>query len=60
MVKFERKDIVRLSEPKFEELKVNLWFKDNAFEITKVEEGGMALFIFSPVLYYIEIMITRI
>lgn len=43
MMKFERKDIVRLREPKFEELKEALWFKDNAFEITKMEEGGMAL-----------------
>ena len=43
MMKFERKDIVRLSEPKFEELRGNLWFKDNAFEITKMEDGGMAL-----------------
>lgn len=43
MLKFERKDIVRLRVPKFEELKEALWFKDNAFEITKVEESGMAL-----------------
>lgn len=45
MEKFKRKDIVRLSDPKFEELKETLWFKDNAFEITKVEENGMALLI---------------
>lgn len=43
MEKFKRKDIIRLREPKFEELKETLWFKDNAFEITKVEENGMAL-----------------
>ena len=42
-MKFERKDIVRLSDPKFEELKGALWFKDNAFEIMKVEENGMTL-----------------
>ena len=42
-MKFERKDIVRIRDPKFEELKGALWFKDNAFEITKVEDNGMAL-----------------
>lgn len=42
-MKFERKDIVRLREPKFEELRENLWFKDNAFEIMKVEDNGMVL-----------------
>ena len=36
MMKVERMDIVRLREPKFEELRGNLWFKDNAFEITKI------------------------
>lgn len=41
MVKFERNDIVRLTDSKFEELRGELWFKDNAFEITEVKDDGM-------------------
>lgn len=41
MVKYQRKDIVRLTDSKFEEVQGELWFKDNAFEITKAEESGM-------------------
>lgn len=54
MVKFERKDIVRLSDPKFEELKEVLWFKDNAFEITKVEESGMVSLFELDTLIHVE------
>ncbi len=41
MVEYQRNDIVRLSESKFEELKSELWFKDNAFMISEVEDKGM-------------------
>ena len=40
MVEFQRNDIVRLTESKFEELKKQLWFKDNAFVISEVGEAG--------------------
>lgn len=54
MVKFERKDIVRLNEPKFEELRGVLWFKDNAFEITKVEDSGMVSLFELDTLIHVE------
>ena len=41
MVEYQRKDIVRLREAVLDELKGQLWFKDNAFEIYKVGEDGM-------------------
>ena len=41
MVEYQRSDIVRLVESKFEELKANLWFKDNAFVISAVGSDGM-------------------
>ena len=40
MVEYKRKDIVRLREADFDELKGQLWFKDNAFEVYKVESDG--------------------
>ena len=36
MIDYQRYDIVRLKESKFNELKPQLWFKDNAFVISKV------------------------
>lgn len=45
MEDYQRYDIVRLSDSKFEELRRELWFKDNAFEITEVkEDGAVSLF----------------
>lgn len=41
MVEYQRYDIVRLTDYKFEEVQGNLWFKDNAFSITEVREGGV-------------------
>lgn len=41
MTKYQRNDIVRLREAKFEELKGHMWFKDNAFAIDKVGQDGM-------------------
>ena len=41
MVEYQRYDIVRLTDSKFEEVQGNLWFKDNAFSITEVREGGV-------------------
>lgn len=40
MIEYQRKDIVRLREADFDELKGQLWFKDNAFEVYKVESDG--------------------
>ena len=41
MVEYQRKDIVRLREAIFEELKGQLWFNDNAFEIYNLGADGM-------------------
>lgn len=41
MVEYQRNDIVRLEDSKFGEQKENLWFKDNAFMISEVEDNGM-------------------
>lgn len=41
MAEFQKNDIVRLGESKFEAVKGQLWFKDNAFEINAIKEDGM-------------------
>ena len=41
MVEYQRNDIVRLTEAKFEEQRAQLWFKDNAFEIIAIKGDGM-------------------
>lgn len=43
MVKYKKGDIVRLGNPEFDELKGQLWFKDNAFKIYKVGSNDMVL-----------------
>ena len=40
MVEYQRNDIVRLGDSKFEELKGQLWFSDNAFVVAEVEKDG--------------------
>lgn len=42
MIEFQRNDMTRLAESGFEAVKEQLWFKDNAFEITAIKEDGMA------------------
>jgi type I restriction enzyme M protein len=41
MIEYQKGDIVRLGDSEFDELKGQLWFKDNAFEIYKVVPDGM-------------------
>ena len=41
MVMYQRNDIVRLGDSKFNELKDQLWFSDNAFVIAEVGMDGM-------------------
>lgn len=41
MVEYQRNDIVRLGDFKFEELKGQLWFSDNAFVVAEVGKDGM-------------------
>ena len=41
MVNYQWNDIVRLTDSKFEELKGKLWFSDNTFVITGVDNDGM-------------------
>ena len=41
MVEYQRNDIVRLVDSKFEELKGQLWFSDNAFVVAEMEKDGM-------------------
>ena len=41
MVEYQRNDIVRFEDAKFEAVREQLWFKDNAFEITAIKEDGM-------------------
>lgn len=43
MVDYQWNDIVRLKDAKFEELKGKLWFSDNAFVITGVDQEGKVL-----------------
>ena len=43
MVEYQKNDIVMLGESKFETVKGQLWFKDNAFEITAIKDDGMVL-----------------
>jgi len=40
-MEFQKNDIVRLRKDKFEELREELWFKDNAFLITELKDDGM-------------------
>ena len=40
MVEYQRNDIVRLGDSKFEELKGQLWFSDNAFVVAEVKKDG--------------------
>ena len=42
MVDYQWNDIVRLKDAKFEELRGKLWFNDNAFVITGVDQEGKA------------------
>lgn len=42
MIEYQRNDIVQLSNPKFEDIKGQLWYSDNAFAIAEVGQDGMA------------------
>lgn len=41
MIEYQKNDIVRLVESKFESVRRQLWFKDNAFEIVAIKDDGM-------------------
>lgn len=41
MVDYQRNDIIRLKDSKFEELKSQLWFSDNAFAVAEVGIDGV-------------------
>lgn len=41
MIEYQKNDIVRLAESKFESVREQLWFKDNAFEIIAIKDDGM-------------------
>ena len=41
MFDYQRKDIIRLREGVFDELKGQLWFNDNAFEVYELESDEM-------------------
>lgn len=42
MIDYQRNDIVKLSNPKFEEIKGQLWYSDNAFVIAEVGQDDLA------------------